>query len=92
MASIPDIRVSPEWKDILEEAVQVTPTFQTDRVVLTAKGTHLLIWFGDEPPENPKDGEPMTPYEKLVIENESRIWVRTFLSNSNSSVHLAIEL
>ena len=96
--SIPDIEVGPVWKDVLAEAVQLDPTFPIERLVLCAKGTWLLVWFGDNPPstdpsspEN-KYGEPMTIFEKLVIVNEPKIWVRTFLSNSNSRVHLAQEL
>lgn len=87
--TLKDIDISNDWTDIVAKAVAQDATVDTSDVTVCATGAKLKIHYGDSFPNN-DDGEPVNLWEKVVVLNEPKIWVKTVLRGQRSKVHLAI--
>lgn len=85
MTTIPDIRVSNTWVDLVA-LTGVAPA----QVLVQPKGDNCIVQYGPtEPDADSKDGIQVSDAEILEVEAEPNIWIRTWSSGQVTRVHVA---
>ena len=85
MATIPDIRVSNTWVDLVA-LTGVAPA----QVLVQPKGDNCVVQYGPtQPSADSKDGIQVNDAEILQVEAEPNIWIRTWSSGQVTRVHVA---
>ena len=88
---MPDLKMSNEWQDV---AALSGMTGGGD-LFIQPKGNRCIVQFGaTAPPADTQsvksiDGVSVESYEKLRIEGEANIWVRTMAKGQTCRLHIA---
>ena len=86
-----DLRMTNEWQDV---AAMSGITGGGD-LFIQPKGDRCVVQFGatappaDTPGEKSIDGVSVESYEKLRIQGEANIWVRTISKGQHCRLHIA---